>query len=678
MEFHDASTHHALHIPNTSNYSKAALSTSALVLACESDDSFKSKLTCTHFGSWDSNKEWDVAMPEGESIECISISRSHIAVATDERLLRVLSISGTQLQLFTLPGPVVSLAMHDKQILLVYHSAGGFNECHSYGILQYRLRKTSWKVHSDSCFVAKQNFSLSWVGFSLEGTPTLHFTSGEVLLLHRTQMSWVPIANMRTITKHKSDTYWILGVEEVAKQIRCIYCKGARFPATLPRPMPVVVPFQIPLCEPTTEKSLKEEDLMKYNALSSNMNYNANTLHMEVEVQIQDVERQQIRLLMQLFALACKSDQEQRAVELCNLMPSADSIGMAIQYASKVRRMGLAQRLTEMAQKRATDVEEEEEEDVFAEEEEEEVSEGEDEYVEDAVVDASPEESSSFQSSGPRMAVIGRKANPFRASVDTIDDANETEDALFSSDTLKGVSESGKSTTIRYDTSGASNPFKSNKPKATSTRGTDLFETLSSESLNKKTKMKSSQQEPTKNMQKKSGVKNSEKAMKKKKTGAISFAPSGKKSTSDEKESANVKKTPDEKPQENKTGFQMYMSSLEQNSNEVDEENSENRIPEMMRKWKGLSAEEQKSWNEKAKSYNTGSSLTSSVLTPKQDSVMNEDEMEASEMCPEKEHEPVTKEKKMKKIVKPSDAKKINEVKSASRQKLAGFSFQKK
>merc|ERR1711928_243833 len=103
--------------------------------------------------------------------------------------------------------------------------------------------------------------------------------------------------------------------------------------------MPIVVPFQLPLCEPTTEKSVKEEELIKCNVLSSNMSYTMNTLHREVNIQLEDRERQPIRLLMQLFALACKSDQEPRAVELCNLMPSADSIGMAIQYASKVRRM---------------------------------------------------------------------------------------------------------------------------------------------------------------------------------------------------------------------------------------------------------------------------------------------------------------------------------------------------
>lgn len=39
---------------------------------------------------------------------------------------------------------------------------------------------------------------------------------------------------------------------------RCIQCKGSRYPATLPRPAPTVLPFQVPLCELNTEKSQYE------------------------------------------------------------------------------------------------------------------------------------------------------------------------------------------------------------------------------------------------------------------------------------------------------------------------------------------------------------------------------------------------------------------------------------
>ena len=38
VEFHDTATHHAIHVNNTLNHTLADLSTSAVLLACESDD----------------------------------------------------------------------------------------------------------------------------------------------------------------------------------------------------------------------------------------------------------------------------------------------------------------------------------------------------------------------------------------------------------------------------------------------------------------------------------------------------------------------------------------------------------------------------------------------------------------------------------------------------------------
>lgn len=64
------------------------------------------------------------------------------------------------------------------------------------------------------------------------------------------------------------------------------------------------------------------------------------------------------------------------------MMPNAECIGMAIQYACKVRKMPLAEKLTELARKRAATEEEEEEENEEAEVYEEEVEDDDDEEFE--------------------------------------------------------------------------------------------------------------------------------------------------------------------------------------------------------------------------------------------------------------------------------------------------------
>ena len=60
--------------------------------------------------------------------------------------------------------------------------------------------------------------------------------------------------------------------------------------------------------------------------------------------------------------LACRSEREVRAYDVCNLMTSHQSVSLAIKYASRSRRMALAQRLSEMASRLMDEEEDDEEE----------------------------------------------------------------------------------------------------------------------------------------------------------------------------------------------------------------------------------------------------------------------------------------------------------------------------
>lgn len=80
-----------------------------------------SKLHCIHFGSWDANKEWTVDMPKDEEIEAICLGQGWAACATTALLVRVFTVGGVQKEIFSLPGPVVSMAGHGEQLMVVYH-----------------------------------------------------------------------------------------------------------------------------------------------------------------------------------------------------------------------------------------------------------------------------------------------------------------------------------------------------------------------------------------------------------------------------------------------------------------------------------------------------------------------------------------------------------------------------
>ena len=58
-------------------------------------------------------------------LQCLCLGDGWIAVGTDKRLIRIFSIGGIQKEIFSVPGPVVSVSGHSTQLLVVYHRGIG-------------------------------------------------------------------------------------------------------------------------------------------------------------------------------------------------------------------------------------------------------------------------------------------------------------------------------------------------------------------------------------------------------------------------------------------------------------------------------------------------------------------------------------------------------------------------
>merc|ERR1719362_258034 len=69
----------------------------------------------------------------------------------------------------------------------------------------------------------------------------------------------------------------------------------------------------------------------------------------EREESVASLRNQEVAAVMKLFALACRSDHESRAVEVARLLPDVETMQLAIKYAAKQRRVGLADRLGKLA-----------------------------------------------------------------------------------------------------------------------------------------------------------------------------------------------------------------------------------------------------------------------------------------------------------------------------------------
>uniref|UniRef100_A0A8C4HEI4 WD repeat and HMG-box DNA-binding protein 1 n=1 Tax=Dicentrarchus labrax TaxID=13489 RepID=A0A8C4HEI4_DICLA len=360
VEFHDTAVHHAMHLTNSLGHTMADLSQEAVLLACPSTDELASKLQCLHFSSWDTNKEWMVDLPKGEDARALCLGQGWVAVATSTLTLRLFSIGGLQREIFSLPGPVVCMVGHGEQLLIIYHRATGFDGEQALGVQLLQFGRRKRQLINGEPFPLSLKSYLSWLGFTAEGTPCYVDSEGVVRMLNRSLgNTWTPVCNTRETCKSKSDHYWVVGVHENPQQLRCIPCKGSRYPPTLPRPAVAILPFKLPLCQTTTEKGQMEEQLWRSVLFHNHYSFlSSSGYEIDEEGQSRSQKEQQ-ELLMKMFALSCKLEREFRCVELAELM-TQNVVTLAIRYASRSRRMALAQRLSEIALEKANQVQEEE------------------------------------------------------------------------------------------------------------------------------------------------------------------------------------------------------------------------------------------------------------------------------------------------------------------------------
>jgi hypothetical protein len=74
---------------------------------------------------------------------------------------------------------------------------------------------------------------------------------------------WMPLLDTRQNVKGKSNHYFLIGLSELEKCVRCVLCKGARYPPTLPRHNMSLLDVRLPLCDGANEKTQLEEALIQ-------------------------------------------------------------------------------------------------------------------------------------------------------------------------------------------------------------------------------------------------------------------------------------------------------------------------------------------------------------------------------------------------------------------------------
>lgn len=89
----------------------------------DDNDAKSSKIQFNMVGSVSDRDKWTLDLDAGEWVEGIALGDEWCYVATNKRVLRVITFSGYQQYTLAYPGPLVAIAARQRLFMLSYHVA---------------------------------------------------------------------------------------------------------------------------------------------------------------------------------------------------------------------------------------------------------------------------------------------------------------------------------------------------------------------------------------------------------------------------------------------------------------------------------------------------------------------------------------------------------------------------
>ncbi|KAK5644872.1 hypothetical protein RI129_006172 [Pyrocoelia pectoralis] len=325
VEFHDSSLHNSMMIQNFHDYTMGSLSSIVFTIA---KSNFVAVIPLSA-----GVKEWNIniAEEEEEEIICIACSDNLVCLGTSNNFIRVYSVYGTQKGIFAVPGPLVCITAHRSMLLSAYHSSSPRNGDQCISMMLTKLE--GFAIESkDLKSTLRPETTLLWLGFSDCDTPALQDSSGLLYLYPESCNVWLPLCDTKKKCNNPSDGFFITALFESYQSVRGIRCRGSVYPGFTPRPTLSEIPLEPPFIEMNTEKSQLEANLFTWSL-----------------IKVADVEKKIKETALKTFALACRNNLDQRALELITMLSNPQLVTLATKYATKLNRRRLAEKLMEMA-----------------------------------------------------------------------------------------------------------------------------------------------------------------------------------------------------------------------------------------------------------------------------------------------------------------------------------------
>ncbi|KAN0007388.1 hypothetical protein ACTFIU_000587 [Dictyostelium citrinum] len=326
----------------------------------------KSTLTFKSFDSNNGTGDWSYIDKDG--ISGVAVSKNYIISCSENGIVRIFSLGGIQLNLFSLPGDLVTMNTHADQLAIVYHkSISGGNGTQYMNVWWINLVNGKQFYHDT---LPLSPFSkLSWIGFSDEGLLTSMDTGGMIRQLSNgwiqsvsdmtsttpttaststTFLQWIPITDLSKCDKPHSQelyTYWVIGLGK--KDIYSIFC--CEYPL-IKQQTHNYVKIELPLLTngsgvPSSISNEREYVKSKFQ-LSSYLNYSiaSNTYEESIATkQIAEIDSTIIRL----FDFYAQQGHYKKCMDLCGLLHLKKSLSIVFALSNKMGLSWLSKKIVE-------------------------------------------------------------------------------------------------------------------------------------------------------------------------------------------------------------------------------------------------------------------------------------------------------------------------------------------
>jgi chromosome transmission fidelity protein 4 len=161
-----------------------------------------------------------------------------IAVATSS-YLRLLTAGGIQQEILSLAGPTVTLVGAADKLFVVIHAGHPLpgQQNLAYYTLQISPRSGVRIKSGPLPLPLSHKSELYWAGISDLGLPATVDTTGVVRLLVQpaAAAAWYPICDTRAQLKGKTETFYVISVDQADGAVVGVICKTGKYPPTVPR-----------------------------------------------------------------------------------------------------------------------------------------------------------------------------------------------------------------------------------------------------------------------------------------------------------------------------------------------------------------------------------------------------------------------------------------------------------